>query len=103
MTKVIDSSFVATMIPNTQGMWKVERQPWVPAQPEHVTLASAPPESCYDRALGLVVDPGLYRNPAFQKSAFKPVPDQNRPRGLDWAELDWVELGWSELGWAGLG
>ena len=66
MTKVIDSSFVATMIPNTQGMWKVERQPWVPAQPEHVTLASAPPESCYDRALGLVVDPGLYRNPAFR-------------------------------------
>ena len=65
MTKVIDSSCVA-MIPNTQVMWKVERQPWIPAQPENITLASAPPESCYDKILGLVVDPGLYRNPAFR-------------------------------------
>ena len=47
-------------------MLKVERQPWVPAQPEQVTVASDPRESFYDKIVGLVVDPGLYRNSAFR-------------------------------------
>ena len=47
-------------------MCKVERQPWVPAQPEHVTVASDPQESFYDKIFGLMVDPGLYRNSAFR-------------------------------------
>ena len=47
-------------------MSQVEREPWVPAQPENTPEAAGPPESCYDQIIGLVVDPGLYRNPAFR-------------------------------------
>lgn len=65
MTKVSYQKLPRSVALN-YGMFKVERQPWVPAQPENVTVASDPPESCSDKILGLVIDPSLYRNPAFR-------------------------------------
>ena len=46
-------------------MTRVERLSWVTAQPDNIPNHDTPISTC-DRALGLIIEPRLYRNPAFK-------------------------------------